>query len=158
MNFVSISIFSLISTMYYFCPKEIYCMYFSKKNNSHFILRFEVQFHGHPPHCDQGFLEPVSCLAGVGSHLYPAISICSSQLCPLFRVLLFGSQRIPPGPFQEYSQSHWNLPSCRKWTGRYPLSAQNGDPARQRWKQDLPPGGAPVPRNGEPASWHVPQQ
>lgn len=68
MNFVSISIFSLISTTYYFCPKEVCCLYFSKKNNSHFVLRFEVQFHGHPSHRAQGLLEPVSCLAGVGPH------------------------------------------------------------------------------------------
>lgn len=41
--------FSLISTMtiYYFCPKK-YCIYFLKKNNSHLILRCEVQFHSHP--------------------------------------------------------------------------------------------------------------
>lgn len=94
--------FSLISTTYYFCPKEVYCMYFSKKNNSHFVLRFEVQFHGHPSHRAQGFLGPVSCLAGVGSHFYPrAISIYSSQLRPFFHVLLFDSQRIPPVPFHE---------------------------------------------------------
>ena len=85
MSFICVSNFYILQRQFITFIKKHIVFLCSRKNNGHFILRFEEHLHSHPAYLLQSSLEHTFWLAGAGSHFCAIIIHPISTVASLSR-------------------------------------------------------------------------